>query len=516
MKGLKTISLALLSLSMVFTLGACKSKSSGVDRNRDIVVDYSGENYADLAENEDGALYNDALASVLVDTSSAKTTFYVGEKFDTSGLIVNKSIRRRNLNTGEVQVIQQVADEYTIDSEEVNMNKVGIYPVKVSVRVGVATQETSYNIEVCSSLFETTPNLNYIASVKARYKSDGSSIRRYTMGVDVIKEIQPSDISLQLVHNSVDANLNIDQTFTDLALNDSNLEIDFSKVDYDNEGSYVIRITYHAGTVEIDGKEYDNTVTSFVGVSIENPVKKIEISESNDTFEFNAEYRAIDYFADGWKIKATHTNGDVEILDVTSELFEVKNMKTLLWDKSQVVTLSLLGTDVKLQTTIIIVNEGASVKVYNDLKCMDADVTGAEVEGLGYKIVIDEDGLVYGPAPTQGNATYTTGRAEKDNYDGLAFETRVTIKGDSQFFSVKVNNASAEKPTTIVVYFASSADETRELNIVAPNGEETSYESSSKKQEITRAILYATENGVYKIYSNASMYVHGIMIVETN
>ncbi|MCR5349863.1 MAG: bacterial Ig-like domain-containing protein [Acholeplasmatales bacterium] len=513
MKGLKTISIALLSLSMVLAFSSCRNHNS-VDRNRDIVADYSGEQYANLTENEIGAKYNDALSSVSVDTSEARTTFYVGEKFDSEGIKVIKVIRRRNLETSAVEVIEQESSEYTINTDEVDMNKIGTYPVTVTVRVGVATQTDTYYINVCSSLFETTPNLDYTASVKARYKSDGKSIREYIMGVDEIKEIKASDISLELVNNSVDANLDISQTFTPLSLDDSKLEIDFSKVDYTKEGSYVIRITYKAGTVTIDGVDYDNTVTSFVCVSITNPIKEIEIAESNDTFEFNVEYSSIDYFTNsGWKIKATHTNGDEEILNITSDLFSISNMKTLYWDNAQVVTINLTGTDKKIDTTIIIVNEGATAKVFNDLKSMDSDAEGAYVEGLGYKIIIDTEGIIYGPSPAAGNATYTTGRSSKDSYDGLSFETRVTIKGDKQFFSVKVDNASESQPTAIVVYFASSSAEVRELTFIDPEGEETVFESTSTKQEICRAILYAKENGVYKFYSSSSMYIHGIMVV---
>ena len=102
----------------------------------------------------------------------------------------------------------------------------------------------------------------------------------------------------------------------------------------------------------------------------------------------------------------------------------------------------------------------------------------------------------------------TTGR-HTDKFGGIVFKERVTIKGSAQPLEIVL-----DAPGILVIYIASSGDESREITVYDPDGEEIdTFATSATKQEITEVRLTLDKAGTYKVINPASgVYIHGCII----
>lgn len=535
MKGIKKISLLVLACSFALSVASCTHGSSkkkksesdtiestevtGSDESQEVTgSDESQEVPADVTEET----YKDYLSSLTLDTTNCKKEFYVGEEFTSEGLKVQRNIRRVYLDTSiQPEMISEYVDDYTIDTSAVDMNVAGTYSIIITYRMGTSNDTREYKIKVKSSLFESTPNITYASGLKARF-SDDTIIKEFTLGSSSIEPISKSDIQLNLIQSSVDSNLNISMEEKSIAKTD--VTIDLSTVDYTKVGSYLIKISYKAPDVTINGVAHENVVQTFLIVSIVNPVIKIEKDGGKNNFTYNVEYSAIDYFANSnWKLKLTHADGTTESVSVTPDLFVVEGMKLLYWDNAQTkVTIKLKEDEsitYSIENKIVINAEGIEKQTYYDVDINDDKY----VDGLGYQFKdatlyngTEYLGTIYGPTRLD-EKTYTDRSNNSDTFEGQKFETRCSIKGSAQYFSVVASGASESNPFTLVVYFATSGDEAREIVLYDTELEEEidSAMTSSTKQEIVRKVFYITKDGTYRIYnSEGGVYIHGFMIVK--
>lgn len=534
MKGIKKVSIFALSLGLALSFVACgKSNSKKTNKISDTTtetgkstetettfVDPDGYTYVDGNSDDyedqqypnvvsDGEFTKSSLSSLTLDTTNCKTEYYVGEELDITGLIVKKGIRQE----GKVSFYE--TNEFTLNTEDVNMNKVGTYPVYITIRQGTNNITKSYNVNVKSSRFETTPNLTYVAGIQALYK-DGTNIKTFMLGdIDKTDEIKLSDIELKLVTNTIDSNLNIETTYTDLSASDC--EIDMN-VDYTKQGTYMIKISYKASDLVIDGVTYKNEVNSFLIADVSNPVVSFAKSKGKISLEYNPEYDPIDYFINSnWEFELTHINGTKEIVSVTRDLFEVSGLNVLTWDEKQTkVTISLKGTKLSLDFTNISIVSDANVQKYFDIDIDDSKY----VTGLGYQFKdvslysgTTYNGCIYGPQRVD-EKTYVD-RDGKDSADGQAFETRCSLAVGANFSIVVPETVNENKPFKLVIYYATSGDEAREIYILNSEEDEVLRASTTAtKQEIVKTVASFTEPGVYKLYSEAAVYIHGFLVLQ--
>lgn len=547
MKGIKKISLLVLACSFALGIASCnhggsnkkKSESGSVESKEISGSQESSSNESqesgqsseskqsddssqDVSEDVTDETYTDYLSSITLNTDECKKEFYIGEDFTTDGLIVQRNLRRVYSDRSiPAEIIEEIITNYTVDSSAVDMNTAGSYSVNITYRMGVSSQTKSYKITVKSSLFESTPNITYASGLKARF-TDDTIIREFTLGSGSIEPVTKSDIQLDLIESTVDSKLDI--SMEEKPISKSDVTIDLSSVDYTKVGSYLIKISYKAPDVMINGVAHENVVQTFLLVSIVNPITKIERESGKYTFNYNVEYSAIDYFENSnWLLKLTHADGSIETVKVTSDLFVIEGMKLLYWDDAQTKVTIKLKEDESITYSIdnrIVINaEGIEKQTYYDVDINDDKY----VEGLGYQLKdatlysgTNYIGCIYGPTRLD-EKTYTDRSNNSDTFEGQKFETRCSIKGSAQYFSVVTSGASEDNPFTLVVYYATSGDEAREIVLYDPVTEEEleTAMTSSTKQEIVRKVFYITKDGTYRIYnSEGGVYIHGFMVVK--
>ena len=86
MKGLKKLSILGLGLALTASLAAC-SQSKSINQ-LDAIPVAEEETYPEVSYDEEYAKEDLRLANVVVDTTNAKTKFYLGDEFSSEGLIV--------------------------------------------------------------------------------------------------------------------------------------------------------------------------------------------------------------------------------------------------------------------------------------------------------------------------------------------------------------------------------------------------------------------------------------------
>ena len=286
----------------------------------------------------------------------------------------------------------------------------------------------------------------------------------------------------------------------------------------------MIKVTYDGGQVTVNGKQYDNKVTSYVLVNIKNDALSMEpVAGNTDTFKSTLE--DIDFSS--WKIKINREVGSEEV-QFSYDAFEVENLDPFLWNKTQKISLRLKeNLDIRCYPTIYI-EESDTLDI---VKYVDLEPKGTTVSTDGKSYVLDNlvteaDGtialggtnFIFGPGSSKETQAEKNAEIVKiyvprtsDKYGSLTFGTRVSIKGSSQKIKIVM-----DKPGNIVVFYASTGDEEREVVLTDEAGDEIGAASTtSKKQEICKVIFTCPKAGTYYV-SNPSggIYVHGFVIAK--
>ncbi|MCR5113552.1 MAG: hypothetical protein K6A63_06405 [Acholeplasmatales bacterium] len=525
MKGLKKIGLMALSLAFVGAVASCggSNKTSTAASSQATSSSEATGSISDMYDVEheitDSPTDTYRLSSISVDYSNATTIFYVGEEFSYEGLAVKKSyIVTHEDGTKENKII--TTNEFTVDSDAVDMSAVGTYTVYVQARDGASIKETNYKIEVKSSLFESTAGLTYNAGLQVTY-SDNTLIKTSLLedsSYNYETIINGLNITLQKKTVNATATEVVDEDPITISKSDANLTIE-SSIDINTVGTYLIKLTYKGEDKTINGKTYSNNVTAFLVYDVTNPIQSITVLATSSATLFEANIDGIDPAANGWKVKVTPTVGAAYTEAYSSDKYELSGVDLFNWGQQQVATITHIESGVSA-TKIIQINESTTQNIipYYDLTPTLSDYNGA---GNPETVMIGGTDFIYGPLPYKvgddlyydSGATYTTGRDTKDLYGSIAFPVRVTIKGTSQAFKISMSTAGQ-----IVVFFASSGDEARDLcfynEVDGAIGEEIdSTTSSDVKQTITRVTFTADAAGNYYIANpSGGMYIHGFII----
>ncbi len=499
----RRIAIALLSFAF---LGASVGLSScgGSDSN----ISETGEvNFAV----QEGTKFR--LNKISLDTTNTQTIFYIGDKFNSDNLIVNRGFLRITDDSNETILENDLADAtkvYSVDYSEVDMNHIGEYFVYVSVRYGDTVRRSNYKISVLSSKFETTPNLEYNAGLSVKYEND-TRFKEYLIDDTIDVQGLVDGLKINLIKRTVnsDGTSSVEQEPIALSLDD--VEIDSSTVVNDEIGTYMIKVNYKGQKLIIDGKEYDNDLTSYVLVNVINPVTKIEKVSSGDT-NFPAQFNDLDLSR--WLIRITRQRRPQETVNFSYDLFEVSGISPFV-SSNQKATIKLIeDTNIKIDveikvkasTEFDIVSGTAFTRMQDGTQMTDKDKIETQQQ-------LDASGKFY--------AKDVTRELKNTANDGLAFTCRLTLKGGT--FDVVMPKAGK-----IIVYATSTdgtgSDVEREVVIRRLTNNNIDYDKATYDEEYlidskytdiawkegckpTRLVFDVEKPGIYQFTGN--VYVVG-------
>ncbi len=521
MKGKKRIGILALSLAFVGIAASC-GNNFAVERNTTPVKEEGAVTIEDSDRTE--------LRSIVLDTSNVRTVFYIGEEFNYDGLVVNRSLAVYSSSGTNKGLVNMPTRDFTVDSSEIDMNTVGTYKVTVTHRLSNRTLTQSYNVDVKPSVFESTPGLTYNAGLEV-YFEDGKRIKEYLLHdtyVEKYKDNYDHDFNLYNLLNGLSINLhkwtsdgkNATETRT-VALTPDQVTIDSSTVDIDTVGTYVVKVTYDAEPIVIDGVSYSNSASAFLVINVSDPIESIKINSGSALFGQSID--GIDAEAANWQVYVQPVVSDSYVEPFTYDKYQIDGVDIFKVDQAQDVTVSLISDPTVKCTKGIKITKSTTQDIIS-YTTLDPKITGFNGDNLPEDILLANTTFIHGPLPQKidsdtyytTGATYTSGRASKDIYGSISFDERVSIKGTAQAFKFEFN-----KPAKLVVFFASTGDDERDLCLYGHDSETDAMAtdilqaetSTSVKQEIVRKIFDIPAAGTYYLANPlGGVYVHGFII----
>lgn len=428
------------------------------------------------------------LMSITIDTSNAKTSYFVGETIDTSNLVV--TARFVDYDDEGNRLIEDVdcSNNVTIDTSEVNMYAPGIYPVTVTYRKDTQSRSNTYKIEVKSDVLGVSGE-KYIGGITVELKDSNGNV------IDTIDTLMNQNyyfnptFTIKYYQSEQPYNNGSD----DFVIDQSKLTVEgLENVNINKAGSYLVRFTYAGPKINVNGVEYDNTVSTFVIFNVFDRVTKIELYMGSTEFD-----ASIDEFTySDWFFKVTR---------------EVSGSKTVKY-KPETFTISGINQYVAgYQTATVVHNEnGTSTTV--DIKVNPSS-----------KVVLATD---YNEALEQYNATKEAGFyqldtkgiasgkfdkiAEKSSITNaeIAFTCKVTMK-ESGYLDVKLDN-----PGTIIIYFTTTGTDARNLVYINEEGDTLAYvESPEETNKVAKLTISFDKAGTYRFTTESSgVYIYGVIV----
>ena len=489
---IRRIGIAALSVALLASLASC-----GGSRRAILIND---ENLPEIKD--DGGEYIERLSSSNVDHSKAKKVFYTGDEFSTEGLKVTLNYRKVSKATGSYsdEVVTRETDQYSVNAKEVNLSKVGKYPVVISVRVGTKIEETTYTVEVRSSLLESTPGITYIGGIDLVY-TDDTTVK--TALIDDQVSINEGSLKYVIHQRTVQDNLEIvDEVIT---ADPSKVSFDLTRIKNDEVGAYMVTCTYDNGMIDVNGQEYHNEVTSYVIYNVTNPIKKITANAV--AYEYEASLTEVELSDIELTVKRERRAD--EVVNFNEEEFDYINFNPFRWGEPQTVTIrSLENTNVST-TVVIAVSESSEydIAVLNNLtKAASADSEGYFALGdTNYVFIKDPET----DAKKFEDRTANVGK-DTDSMKGLGFYTRIKIKGEMDAVKIVM-----DKPGEIAVFYASSDNDDREIAMKFEDGTEIDRGSGYEKQKVEKKIFTCEKAGTYYLYNvSGGMYLHGLVVAK--
>lgn len=489
---IKSIFLSTLGIIAAVSLASCKKGET-----KTIPTPPPAE--YDVVENNDD--YDDSISYMLtnarLDLSQTRTIFYVGDDFTSEGLIVNGVFFRyvNGVRDDKTTTIEQ--HSYTVDSSGADMGSVGTYPIIVSFRNGDQNIELTYNIEVRTSLFETTPGNEYIAGLSVKFKGTSDVIKTIKYGTSL--EIDADSFDIVRIDRKINDDLSFTDTEVPISSDDAKITVDTTGYTDEKRGTYFVYITYqNENKVIIDGKEYDNEVKSFVVINVEDLVTKIEWNSGNDE-QYVGELDTSD-----WLIDVTRESGEVETVEFNSDEFEVTGIGIYkIGEQAAVINYKGATKNGALVT--------CKVSLYYDVdgdqdiyfvKDLNYGNPNFEAEDTSKEIQLDEDGYLVG---------MISKRAKGDKSgDGVTFSTKVTIK-TSGYLNI---NCTSGGRMVVYVSSTSQAEPNRGFSIYDPSGEEIKSFETKDYNTADGFVIDFTEAGTYKLVpTSADVYVFGVILI---
>ena len=492
---IKKLGIALLSLFLIggvaFGATSCGQQENGSTST----VENGGVNFAYV----EGTKF--VLNGISLDTTTVQKKFYVGDAFNSDNLIVTREFNRVtddvDMRVKELN-LRDTTTFYSVDTSEVDMNHVGEYLVYVRVRYGSVTRTDNYKIQVLTSKFETTPNLEYAAGLSVTY-SDDTKIKKYYVDDNIDTASLTSGLKIKLNKKRVNSDGSVAEDLTPESLTASQVTIDSSNVKNNEVGTYMIKVSYKSADLTVDGEVVPNEVTSYVLVDVTNPVVSISKESSGDT-DFNAVFGDLDFSE--WIIKITRQKRAPEFVNFSYDIFDVSGVSPFVAGE-QTAALTLKEDPTKTLSIKIKIKES---KEYNIIQGKDLS---RDLDGTQISDVVEDK--VY--TQLDSSALFFAKDVKRDpsknsKADGLSFTTRISLQGG--IFDVVLG-----KEGTIIIYATSTASSTsaqedleRVITVqrLNDNGE---IDEEFEAQELTTSVGWAsgcTTNRLVVTLSQAGTY----------
>ncbi len=534
-KSIKIISLSLLS---VLALAACNNTdngSSGSNSNTTVSPTTATSNTA-TSTKPMKTVVSSYFSSISLDTSNVQNVFYFGDKFNSDGLSVkNNFVQVFSDNTRSS--ISYTAENFSVDSSEVDLNKVGTYPVTVTSRSGTTIRKQSYNVVVKSNPYDDVKGLSYFSGLEVKYSGEDQFEKTYK----VQDSFSMDNISLVTKVRKVTIDENGEKVETDVNMRTSYLTIDTSNIPVDSNGKLttrgVFQIKYsYIQKLTINGKEVQNKIETFTLIHVTNPVTSIEKVSTNDT-TFEASIKQFDL--SNWKFKITREIGEPEIVNYSSDLFTSAGINQYV-EGDQVCTVALkespayiVGVPVKVTESskynISIVNKLYSCEVKAEtLELEDKDEkkyffdeekgrwwrinkkTGEngeilkEIEESDEKSFtsytkMDEDGYCYGKN--------FTSKVKPNTCDGTSLLIRTKVEANSKGAYFEVNMPKAGK---LLIFLSSTGNDSRPVSIT--HNDELYGEVYAVNNQPVKCEIDIEEAGTYRFTCAKTIYVYGVIV----
>ena len=319
MKGIKKLSVLGLGALFALSLISCNKVLKTSQELKDAQTVEYDEDYPEAFENDLGNKTL-TLSSILLETNEAKTVFYLNDTFSTEGLKVKVTYfeytdgKRTGVRSG-------YTDNYSIDSSAFDSNAVGKYDILITFRYGASTRQATYQVEVKSSVIESTNNISYLAGATIKFNpttaisEHGQLLEDNFVNSLFIRDNYSFDIThvnISYITKTVDAAGNVTVTETPItgrnrikSLTDAGGVLE-QNIDMMKKGIYPVKVTFTGDPIVIDGVEYENKATSFVLVEVKNPATAVQKTSTGDT-TFSAQVDDLDL--SNWKFKITRVDG---------------------------------------------------------------------------------------------------------------------------------------------------------------------------------------------------------------
>ena len=516
----------------------------------DLSVLEQPSNYPGIYVNEENKLqFNLRTIQVFTDADKkglARTKFYLGEEFNADNLLVLAEFQKLDENgnaaigeDGKQIVITARVTNYQVDGSAVDTSVIGSYTAQVNYRFGETVRTTTYNVKVRSSEFETTKNLVYVAGLKAGYKesygndsylkltNDGRILTTYcqTTGTNNFT-LNNSDLTVQIVKNTVNGvatafkteyiDLDIssftnDTTTKKIHNDDNTFVIDYSTVNTGVVGSYLVPITYNAGTITANGREVENIVKSFIVVDVIAPV--VRIIDTN-TYTVEASMGLPDFSAYSVVVQRQYLQGTTlktkaSNVALTNDAFIFEGFVPYS-QGAQPVTFKMRETTEAGETlsfsSSVTVTASTSFNIHVVADLTKGTIVSQKTESgkTYYTEYIIENGV----KAYNVNATNVGDKARTCYADGTSFPGFFGLDTIAKSSYIEV---TLTKKSTFVLYIGTNGDDDRGFAIYNSSNEilyedvATIEECQVKQYPLRR--VYELEAGTYKIAATGSTVV---------
>lgn len=506
-KSIKIISLSLLS---VLALAACNNTdngSSGSNSNTTVSPTTATSNTATgtaTSTKPMKTVVSSYFSSISLDTSNVQNVFYFGDKFNSDGLSVkNNFVQVFSDNTRSS--ISYTAENFSVDSSEVDLNKVGTYPVTVTSRSGTTIRKQSYNVVVKSNPYDDVKGLSYFSGLEVKYSGEDQFEKTYK----VQDSFSIDNISLVAKVRKVTIDENGEKVETDANMRTSNLTIDTSNIPVDSNGKLttrgVFQIKYsYIQKLTINGKEVQNKIETFTLIHVTNPVTSIEKVSTNDT-TFEASIKQFDL--SNWKFKITREIGEPEVVNYSSDLFSIDGLNQYV-PGNQTGLVRLLENTLITYSVPVKVTDSNTYNIYQGLNLnYGMEYTEKEDGSKLYTALtsneraqLDEAGYCYGNVITREDKVRTC--------EGTVFTIRSKVEANSKGAYFEVNMPKAGK---LLIFLSSTGDDSRPVSITH-NDELYGEVYAVNKDQPVKCEIDIEEAGTYKFTCAKTIYVYGVIV----
>lgn len=349
-----------------------------------------------------------AISSVQLNTTNAKRSYFLGEEFSSTNLVV---IARFNDGTSE-----DVSSSAEINYDSFDSEVVGTYPIIVSYTFEGRVKRNSYEVEV-TSLAQT--------------------IEKHVVGLEVEKRNTryPINTTMDVSDITVTAVFSDDTT---QVLTAEEYKIDETHVDIKKPNIYPLVISY-SQDYEVGEAKETVVVKNFVLITITDPVKSIRFVSGKTEFEYGSRFST-----DDWVVEVTYESGATT--EVGNDKFRFTTIDTFsAGSKTVRVTYSEMGSAQAIRVDVTVLpNPQGDYHIDKKIDASSMTITDATI-GSNHKqemaaTEVDEFFTITGSLLKYLNSSHTTVRSvEAAPGNTIQF----TIEGTAKLTIIASSNGSS-------------------------------------------------------------------------